>query len=322
MALTDKLTLAIVNTGLKLTNRRLVRRYRRFNKRDPEIAFPRRYSDRMVWRKIVDRNPLLVTFTDKLGGKDYVRRVCPDLPVPKTLWVGTDANLIPEEILQRDVFIKANHGCDFNHRTYGRPCDRTALAALTSGWLKKNYGHDGAGGQWTYDRVDRKIFVEETIGLKGPELIEFNVRASNGRAMLGSVMGKVKTPDQWYYYLDPQGRATWGMSDLPGDAIKPVPPELDIAKPYEQAVRFTERLSRGVDYARFDFMWDGEALFGGEITVFPAAGGDDPLHPHVIRTMDEGWDLNQSHFLQTPQSGWRKIYANALKRKLQQSSTA
>jgi hypothetical protein len=312
----DDFILAVTDAYLKLTHRNLVRRYRRIMLRQPNIAFPVRYSERMLWRKVVDRNPDFVTFSDKLATKDFIQRVCPDLPVPRTLWAGTAANEIPEALLQQDVFIKANHGCNFNHRSRGLPCDRAVLTKMTDEWLKTSYGHDGAGGQWTYDLVDRKIFVEETIGGDCIDLMEFNVRASNGRALLGSVMGKVKTPEQWYCYLDPQGGPTWGMQDTDGTPPPPLPSELNIAGPYLKAVRFAERLSVGTDYARYDFLWDGQTLYGGEITVFPAAGADDPLHSHVIKTLHDGWDLSQSYFLKTPQPGWKKIYAGALQRKL------
>lgn len=321
MTLLDDFIFAVANAYFRVANRRLIRTYRRFNGRTPNIAFPERYSERMLWRKIVDRNPAFVIFSDKIAGKEFSQRVCPDLPVPKTLWVGTKAADIPDELLRRDVFIKANHGCNFNFRSRTFPSDRAELNRMADAWLRTSYGHGGAGGQWTYDRVERKLLVEETIGSDCADLMEFNIRASNGRALLGSVMGKVKTPEQWYYYLDPQGRPTWGMDAPEGSDIKPLPPELNLAEPYAQAVRFAERLSVGIDYARYDFMWDGRTLYGGEITVFPSAGADDPLHSYVIKTLREGWDLRQAHFIKTPQRGWKKIYASALKRKLLHTST-
>ena len=54
----------------------------------PNIAFPSRYHDKMLWRKIFDHNPLFVTFCDKLATKEYVRARAPGIRMPATLWVG------------------------------------------------------------------------------------------------------------------------------------------------------------------------------------------------------------------------------------------
>jgi len=41
--------------------------------------------------KIIDHNPQFVLFSDKLATKDFFKRPLPDLPVPRTLWIGRDA---------------------------------------------------------------------------------------------------------------------------------------------------------------------------------------------------------------------------------------
>jgi hypothetical protein len=280
----------------------------------PNIANPQRYSERMLWRKIVDHNPQFVVFADKLATKEFLKAHCPDLPVPRTLWMGRDADAIPDELLRGEVFVKANHGCGFNHRVRGGPCDRRALRKKTQRWLRSGYGRKG--GEWAYSRVEPKLFVEEAVGDVETGLIEINVRAGNGKAILGSVVGKCKTPDQWSVYLDPAGTSTLGMLDTDESPIKPLPAGLAVTEPYRRAVGFAEKLSVGVDYARFDFMWNGAELFGGEITVYPAAGLADPANASNNVATLTGWDLRQSHFLKAPHTGWMRIYADALGRRL------
>ena len=69
-------------------------KYARRMKRIPDTALPKTYSERMLWRKLFDRNPLFVTFADKLATKAWIAARCPDLAVPQTLWTGR----VPEEI--------------------------------------------------------------------------------------------------------------------------------------------------------------------------------------------------------------------------------
>jgi hypothetical protein len=111
--------MALANAVLYTAHPRSVLRYRHRFGRLPNIANPRRYTERMLWRKIVDHDPQFVVFSDKLAAKDYCKRICPDLPIPNTLWIGDDADAIPDELLRGDVFVKANHGYDFNAASAG-----------------------------------------------------------------------------------------------------------------------------------------------------------------------------------------------------------
>ena len=302
--------LAAANAFLCVKEMRLVARYWWHNGRLPNIAHPQRYTERMLWRKIVDRSPQFVQFCDKLATKEYLKARCPDLPVARTLWVGHDTDAIPEELLRGDVLVKANHGCGFNHHIRGGHYDRGALRRKTRRWLKSGYGRKN--GEWAYSQVPRTLFVEEAIGDAEAGLIEFHVRAGNGKAILGSVMGQCKSPEQWAIYLDPEGTPTIGMFEPEGTLIKPLPKDLAVLEPYRRAIQFAKKLSVGVDYARFDFMWNGVELFGGEITVYPAAGLEDPCNSLINGLVLTGWDLTQAHFLKSQHSGWAKLYADAL----------
>jgi len=312
--LTDSCILAVVNAALCVRHRRSVRDYWRRTGRLPNIANPHHYSERMLWRKVVDHNPQFVVFSDKLAAKKFIQDRCPDLPLPRVLWVGLDSDAIPDELMRGDVFVKANHGCDFNFRVRPGRCDRAVLRQKTRHWLNSVYG--GKGKEWSYSKIEPKLFVEEAIGDAGADLLEFHVRAGNSRAILGSVMGHAKTPAQWFTYFDPQGVPTLGMNDPEGSPVVPAPAALAVIEPYRRAVQYARQLSVGVDYARFDFMWNGRELFGGEITVYPAGGTTDPANAMSRAAVLDGWDLTQSHFLKSQHAGWARLYANALKRRL------
>jgi len=316
----DSAIFAIVNAVLYVRHFGLVVRYARHNRRFPNIANPKTYTERMFWRKAIDHNPQFITFSDKLATKAYLRERCPDLAIPQTLWEGGDSDEIPDALLHGDVLVKANHGCQYNYRVRTRPCDRGALRHLTQKWLRRVYGR--RLGEWGYHKVKPVLYVEEAIGDAERDLIEFNIRAGSGKPILGSVMGKCKQADQWAFYLDAAGDPVTGMSDPEGSPPQPLPPGFSALEPYRQAVKFTEKLSMGVDYARFDFMWNGRQLFGGEITLYPAGGMSDPHNTVCHIATLNGWDLLQSHFLRRPQSGWKAVYAAALRRQLKRTPHA
>lgn len=311
---TPSLLFAAANAILYAKSARLVWRYFWRHGRLPNIANPGKFSERMLWRKIVDHNPQFVIFSDKLATKEFWRRHCPDLPVPRVSWVGTDASAIPDDVLRGDVFVKANHGCAFNLRVQGGVFDKRQLCRLTRKWMNKEYGHKR--GEWAYRKVPRKLFVEEAVGDPAANLYDISIRACNGRFLLGSIMGRCNIPGHWAIYLDAEGNPVPGMDEPEGTPIPSLPEGLDIREPYQRAIEHTRKVSAGVDYARFDFLWNGRTLYGGEITVYPGAGSKNPANAWVNNVLMNGWDLTQSHFLKSPQHGWRHAYALAFTRHL------
>jgi hypothetical protein len=267
----DRLVFFLTNAWLYARNWRVIKFYRRHLGRWPQIANPERHSERMLWRKLVDRNPQFVVFSDKLATKDYVRALCPEMAVPRTLWEGTDVNAIPDDVLRGDVYVKASHGCDYNFRIRGGAVDRTKLKAMSDGWLRERYGVLHA--EWAYGGVEPRLFVEEAVGDVEAGMVEFQIRAGVGKGILGSAVGHAKTPNQWAVYFDETGcvrRNEVGFAkglrlDLPEGVG-------DLAAAYREAWKLAGVLSTGVDYARFDFLWNGTTLYGGEITVYPGAG--------------------------------------------------
>jgi hypothetical protein len=216
---------------------------RRLHRRWPNVANPHRYSERMLWRKLIDHDPQFAVFADKLATKEYVERRCPELPQPRTLWVGRSADEIPDDVLRGDVFVKASHGCGFNWRVRDGPCDRAALRRACEEWMATVYG--ARFGEWAYSQVEPRLFVEEAVGDAAAGLLEFDIRAAHGKAILGSVLGRCKQPDQWLVSLGLNGLPTHGTRDRTGDPIQQLPAGMEVRESYLRAVRFAERVSEG-----------------------------------------------------------------------------
>ena len=77
-----------------------------------------------------------------------------------------------------------------------------------------------------------------------------------------------------------------------------------------------KEIANGSDHLRIDFMWNGQALYLGELTIYSQGGFLRLLDDALTSEMTDSWDLRRSWFLSTPQKGWRARYANWLKRTL------
>jgi hypothetical protein len=142
----DAALFALWRAAAWLRHPRRMNRNRRHARHWPNVARPGTLMERMLWRKLFDRNPLFVTFADKLATKDWVAARCPGLAVPRTLWRGTDPAAIPDEVLRPGVVVKANHGSGFNLFLRDAAPSRAEVELLARRWLAAEFGR--SRGEW------------------------------------------------------------------------------------------------------------------------------------------------------------------------------
>ena len=277
----------------------------------PNIALPVSYHEKMLWRKIFDHNPLFVVFGDKLATKAYTQSLIPDAKIPKTLWAGDDITNAPQELFDQDVFVKANHGSKFNRLIKKGTLNIKELQKLTRKWLRKKHGKVHL--EWGYFKVKRKIFIEELIASED-DFFDLSLNCIDGKVLFIRFVSDMSGPGRKNRYYDINGKRLYPPNFKPENDAESVE---DICSPkiFFDAIKKAEILSRGIDYARFDFMTDGKELYGGEITVYPLAGLPRIVLPGEIdqeTIINEAWDLKKSWFLTHPQTGWKKWYANTL----------
>lgn len=213
-----QLILASIDLWLHLRNFKLMRELEADYDTRLQIACPRNYVERMLWRRFIDRNPAFVTWIDKLAAKELVRERCAEALSPRTLWVGNSPEDLPVELLQPGVWVKANHGSAFNHQVKGEAGEVDEIRRKARLWLGKKYGRKHR--EWGYHAVLPKLFLETNIAVEAGKLWEFSVRVAGGRYLLGSMMCDSKAPNQWACYLDEHGEPTHGPNDQPGGGAR------------------------------------------------------------------------------------------------------
>ncbi len=274
----------------------------------PCPAFPVFLNDKYAWRKIFDRNPLFTELSDKLKAKDYVLRTCPDVQVAKTLWSGHDAADIPDEVLKRDVVVKTNNASGRNiHVVAGRNV-RADLNRQANGWLRAPFGRRHA--EWGYAGVEPELFVEEMLFDAGKPLAnEYKFYVAGGR--ITYVFARQTAPDgngQIDGALDADGQVHAGWSDC-----GVLSEQFRTPAEFDRLSAAALQLAGELDFVRCDlYLVDGEVYFS-EMTFY-SAGGYCWVSPAALTgASNEAWDLRRSWFMQTPQNGWRKLYARALR---------
>jgi hypothetical protein len=288
------------------------------------LGQPRTVNEKFLWRKLFDHDPRFTTLCDKVAAKHWVHRTFPEIDTAPVLWVGEDPADLPPELLQGAVIVKASHGCGTNRVVTGGDGPPADLIAEARGWLALDHGRRRR--EWGYQDVPRRILVEALMSDGTDPVQDLKYYCFGGRITrlvqivgrsTGRMSARIHEP-----LPDAADDPTLYRTTLPAE----VTPDLYTGSLPATAVRaeaLARRIGAGFDHVRIDFLTNGDALWLGEMTLYNqggrmARGGGDPQHPATL-----AWDLRQSLFLrQPPVSGWRAVYARALRRSLDHAALA
>ena len=132
----------------------------------PDLAAPRTYNEKIIWRKAFDRNPIFPIISDKVAVRDFVRQklgqeACTDLFAD--LYAVTDRvdDFDMLDLPERYV-VKANHASGWNiFVSPDTPVDMPALKDEARRWLRRSYGKNKH--EWAYQPIQRKVLFEEML---------------------------------------------------------------------------------------------------------------------------------------------------------------
>ena len=140
---------------------RVRRAYAKAHGRAPHLLRPRRFTEKIQWRKIFDFNPVFPTLGDKIAVREYIAgRIGREHLLP-LLWSGAPAEISFDGIA-RPFFLKSTHSSG-QVIMVGRDNvpDRAALRTRAESRLAINHGtaYDEPG----YGPVLPRLMIEQTV---------------------------------------------------------------------------------------------------------------------------------------------------------------
>ncbi len=235
------------------------------HQRAPHIFRPRRYTEKLQWRKLFDLNPLYTVLCDKLAVRDYIAaRIGDSYHVP-VLWTGTPAD-IPFETMEPPYVIKSNHACGQVKMIRDRAgIDAPAIRAITAKWLAEPWGvHMEEAAYWA---VPPRLFIEQMLltDTGGPPE-EYRVHLFHGKtAFIQTTLVENGVARHGAFHTPDWSRRDWYFTQR-RDNVFPKPARLD------EMIRLAEILGRDFDHLRVDFFDDGNRLWASELTLFSWSG--------------------------------------------------
>jgi hypothetical protein len=283
--------------------RRVRETYRQVHGRYPSLLRPRRYTEKMQWRKLFDLNPSYSIFSDKLAVRDFIAARVGAKAVVPILWKGSDPDSIPFDDLQPPYVIKSTHASRHVIRVHDRASfDKAATLAKLREWLAQDYST--VADEPGYHFVPRRIIIEPMLlgaGGRGPPL-ERKIFVFNGRVeiFLTHVVSKEGERRSAYHDRNWQ-RVFWFSLYRPASGRFPRPETLD------ETIAMAERVADGFDHLRIDVYECHDGVRIGEITVYSWSG----LTPFKPDKAD--FDLGAHWRIRWP--AWRAVWTVLFERR-------
>jgi len=252
---------------------RVCRDYYSSHRRFPNLLRPRRFSEKMQWRKLFDSNPAYPLILDKISARHFIASRVGEGRLPQLLWVGEDPADIPFGELDPPYVLKCNHGSGFNiivpdRRSLNVEQARTKLRSF----LSQSYG--APLREPGYLPIEPRVLVERLmLEEDGTPPREYKLFAFDGRTQVvwGVHVDRSRARFDAVYDLD------WRC--LNWRACNPAHSgRFERPAQFDEMLSIANCLSAGFDHLRVDlYVWQGQVRIG-ELTVYNL-GGLVPIHP-------------------------------------------
>lgn len=222
---------------------------------------PQKYTEKMQWLKLYDRNPQYTLLVDKLKAKEYVSNLIGKEYVPKILGVWDSPKDISFNSLPQQFVLKWNHDSgssiickDKNEFNY-----KLAVKKLGNGKWKNGYYY---GREWPYKYIQPKVFAEQYIpSPDDKELVNYRFYIFDEKVKAICIEVNEPCKDYLYYYYNDVLFTSKTIID-----ISQISNILNVLTP------IATRLSIGLKYVRVDLYFSNGSVYFGEYTFFDASG--------------------------------------------------
>jgi TupA-like ATPgrasp len=233
----------------------------------PNIRNPVTFYEKLNWRILKDRRPILEWTCDKLAMKEYVEKSQPakslGVRVPRTLWSGTDVRDLASVELPTDWVLKPNHRSGQVYFGHGQP-DMPILEKISQSWFYPFEAKDLH--EWAYRKARPMLLAEELLGTPGSPPSDYKFYVFAGEVAAIQVDADRHTAHRRRVYLPDWTPIEDSSGKLLPLAAQPAPATLD------KMIAISSELGRPFDFIRVDLYSVDGNIFFGELTPYSGSG--------------------------------------------------
>jgi len=236
-----------------------------------DLKNPQSIDEKVNWKKIYDRNPLLPLTADKYQVRSYIQEILGEDKAKEhlipLLYVTDKPETIPFERLPSSFIVKPNHASGRYIIVEDGKFNKEEIIHTCKKWLVTPYGLDKL--EWAYKPIKRVIVVERLLREEKINILkEFKLHMFRGRCkLIAFVYDRINNFSMSFF------DEKWNKLSVRIQS-HPYAPKIEKPKNFELMIELAEKLSRPFDYIRVDLYNLKGKIFIGELTHYPASGMD------------------------------------------------
>lgn len=272
----------------------LKRMFKRRNGYLLNLANPKDFQEKVCWKMVNDRNPLLPVVADKYLLYYYVASKVGSEKANKLLVKNygyiTEIEDLENFKLPNSFIIKSNQGSGRNFICRDKAgLDKRELKKNVTRWL---YAYqDMLGPQWAYKSIQKVVLVQELLKGSGEfPIVEFKLYMLHGRCyMVHTISDRFGEVEK--VFLDKGFNLLQSTDGIINAYTKTL-----IANHKENMLDLACKFSEDFDFIRVDFMIHDNTLYLGELTNYPGSVFGNKIPDCANRKMGEDWKLNRDYW--------------------------
>lgn len=243
--------------------------YLKAHRRLLNLTEPITFNEKVNWRILHDRRPLLAWTCDKVEMKRNVALLDSAVLIPRTLWQGTDLQELKDRSFPDRWILKANHRSQCVYIGRGRP-DLEALSEATDGWMTSFQATNL--GEWAYEVANPSFLLEEWIGDEDQPPSDYKFFVFHGVVRMIQVDEDRFQQHRLSLFTRDWERIQASKDLWDGTSTVGRPANLP------EMIRIAESAARNFDFMRIDLFDTPNGVYFGETTPYPG-GGLSPFSP-------------------------------------------
>jgi len=273
----------------------------------PDIKNPNSFNEKVLWKKIYDRNPILPIITDKYKVREYLKYVLGKKEAEKILipllYVTDKPENISFDNLLEEYIIKPSHKSrkyiiakkkaeqkkytlvegSKSIELFDSTETRNEIISICKEWLLTPHGF--YRHEWAYQKINRKIVIEKLLNdATGKIPDDYLFYVFNGKCkMILVVYDRFSDKSRSYYTPEWEKIPIKGHIKEAGNYKRP--------EKLESMINLAEWLGKNFDFIRVDLYLLNNNIYFGELTSYPMSG-TNPLNPvSYDYKIGENWQL-------------------------------
>ena len=278
---------------------------------------PRLFSEKMQWRILNDRRPLISWTCDKLASKEYASKTADAagvaLRIPATYWAGTDieALKVAAQSFPTRWVLKPNHSCGrlrIVDSSVG-PVDWQDLAKVVGAWVARDE-EELVHGHWAYGEARHLLIAEEYVAHDTATLPDYKLIGFNGRVQSiitsADALDLEEAPKVFDRNFELQLIAASSANDQQLLAIDQL-----TAADRKSLITIAELLIAPFEQMRVDLFVAGGEVWFGEFSTYHSSGLRSPFGRRMTGESDAArgtlWKIPDLAAVDTREGEWRKL---------------